>query len=58
MPLRAGTSSTIVSDNIRELHRGKTFARTKRKHGKAKARKQAVAIALSKKRDTISERDY
>ena len=36
-----------VGRNIREVHKGKTYARTKRKFGKKKANKQAIAIALS-----------
>jgi hypothetical protein len=47
MPLKRGKSKATVSSNIRELHSGKTFAHTKAKFGKAKANKQAVAIALS-----------
>jgi hypothetical protein len=50
MPLKKGTSNKTVSSNIRELHGGKTYARTRAKLGKAKANKQAVAIALDKKR--------
>lgn len=50
MPLRKGKSKSVVSENIRELHAGNTFARTKRKFGKKKADKQAVAIALSQAR--------
>lgn len=50
MPLKPGKSKATVSANIKELHTGKTFARTKQKFGKAKADKQAVAIALSEKR--------
>jgi hypothetical protein len=50
MPLASGTSRATVSGNIRELHTGKTYARTKAKFGKDKANKQAVAIALSQKR--------
>ncbi len=53
MPLAAGMSNTIVSANIRELHTGKTYARTRAKFGKRRADKQAVAIALAKKRETI-----
>lgn len=52
MPLSPGTSPDVVSANISELHHGKTFARTRRKYGKKKAHKQAVAIALRKKRDS------
>lgn len=50
MPLRAGTSKKTVSTNIKELHTGKTFGKTKAKFGKKRADKQAVAIALSEKR--------
>lgn len=50
MPLKKGSSQKTVSKNISELHGGKTYARTMRKYGKAKADKQAVAIALSEAR--------
>ena len=46
MPLKHGASDTIVGQNIAELHGGKTYARTKRKHGKATADRQAIAIAM------------
>jgi hypothetical protein len=36
-----------VGRNIRELHKGKTYQRTKSKFGKKKADKQAIAIAFS-----------
>lgn len=36
-----------VGRNIRETHKGKTYARTKAKFGKKKADKQAVAIGMS-----------
>lgn len=45
MPLRKGKKN--VGRNIKEFSKGKTFARTKKKFGKAKARKQAIAVALS-----------
>lgn len=50
MPLKAGKSKKVVSQNIREFHTGKTYAATKAKFGKAKADKQAVAVALSNAR--------
>lgn len=50
MPLKRGASKKTVSSNIRELHTGKTYARTEQKFGKAKADKQSVAIALSEAR--------
>jgi len=50
MPLRSGKSRKIVSENISELHRGPTYARTQNRFGKKRADKQAVAIALSEKR--------
>lgn len=49
MPLQPGESSDIVSSNISDLHGGKTFAKTKKKFGKKRAKKQAIAIALNKK---------
>ena len=48
MPLKPGKSKAVVSQNIEEFHRGKTYQRTKAKFGKEKANKQAVAAALSK----------
>ncbi len=55
MPLHPGTSDTIVSRNIREFHGGPTYRRTARKFGKKRADKQAVAVALAKRRSTIVE---
>lgn len=54
MPLKSGSGRKTISGNIRELHSGNTYARTKRKFGKKKADKQAVAIALSKARKTVA----
>ena len=39
-----------VGNRIREFHSGKTYAKTKAKHGAAVANKQAVAAAYSSKR--------
>ncbi len=50
MPLKRGSSRKTISSNIEELHTGKTYAKTRAKLGKAKADKQAVAIALSQAR--------
>jgi hypothetical protein len=52
MPLKAGKSDKVVSENVSEFHKGKTYAKTKKKFGKVKADKQAVAVALSKKRES------
>ncbi len=54
MPLAAGTDRATVSRNIRELHTGKTYAATRAKFGKARADKQAVAIALAQRRRTLA----
>lgn len=47
MPLRAGSSKKVVSQNISEFHTGKTYAHTASKFGKERANKQAIAVALS-----------
>ncbi len=46
MPLKKGGGRKAVGRNIREFSGGKTYARTKRKFGAARARKQAVAVAM------------
>jgi hypothetical protein len=56
MPLRKGTSRKVVSQNISEFHGGKTYAKTRKKFGKKKADKQAVAVALSQQRK--SRKDF
>jgi hypothetical protein len=45
--LKPGKSKKVVSENISEFHKGKTYAATEKKFGKAKADKQAIAVALS-----------
>jgi hypothetical protein len=40
----------VISGNIREFHKGKTYAATEARHGKATADRQAVAVALSNAR--------
>jgi len=47
MPLNPRAST---SENIRELHGGRTYAGTKKRFGKKRADRQAVAIALNAKR--------
>jgi hypothetical protein len=56
MPLEPGSSNDVVSSNISELHGGKTYRRTKKKLGKKRADKQAVAIALKTKRESRRRR--
>ncbi len=51
MPLLPGKKNRAA--NFHELRHGKTFARTARKFGKAKAERQMVAIELSNERRTI-----
>jgi hypothetical protein len=50
MPLKKGRSQKVVSQNIREFHKGKTYQHTKQKFGKRDADAQAVAAALSQRR--------
>jgi len=50
MPLTKGSGKKVISKNISEFHKGKTYAHTEAKFGKKKANKQAVAVALSEAR--------
>ena len=52
MPLLKGSSPAVQSQNIREFHKGKTFAHTRRKFGKKRADAQAVAVALQAARQS------
>jgi len=47
MPLSKGKSQKAISNNIKELHSGKVYEKTKHKRGKEVADRQAVAIALT-----------
>jgi aminoglycoside phosphotransferase family enzyme len=47
MPLMKGKSKEVVGKNISEFHKGKTFAKTLKKFGKAKANAQAIAVAMN-----------
>ena len=50
MPLSKGKSNKAVSARFHEFRRGKTYARTAKKFGKARANKQLVAVALGDRR--------
>jgi hypothetical protein len=47
MPVRPGAPA---GETIKEFHTGKTYARTRRKFGKKRADKQAVAVGLATER--------
>jgi hypothetical protein len=55
MPL---SKRKTIGEHIAEFHTGQTYARTKRKFGKARANKQAIAVAYATKRrrKTIAEK--
>jgi hypothetical protein len=50
MPLHSGSSKAVKDRNFHEFHQGPTYAHTKRKFGKKRADKQAVAAVLSNAR--------
>ncbi len=52
MPMHKGSSKKAVKANFEEFGKGKTFAHTKAKFGKADADKQRVAVVLAEKRKT------
>ena len=56
MPLKKGSSKSVVSQNIREFNKGKTFAHTQAKFGKKREDRQAVAVALSEARQSKRKR--
>ena len=47
MPLKSGHSEKTIGENIRELHSGPQYSRTKAAHGPSVANKQAIAVAES-----------
>ena len=50
MPLQPGNSKAVKAQNFHDFHHGKTYAHTKRKFGKKRADKQAVAAVLTNAR--------
>jgi hypothetical protein len=55
MPLKAGKSQATVSKNIQEIHKGPRYEKIKRKHGKETADKAAIAAAMQKRRESMSQ---
>ena len=49
MPLAKGKSKKAVNARFHEFRHGKTYAKTARKYGKARANKQLEAVALQGK---------
>lgn len=56
MPLLKGKSRAVQEKNFDEFRHGKTFAKTEKKFGKAKALKQMQAVVLSTARKSGSKR--
>jgi hypothetical protein len=50
MPLAKGKSKKATKARFHEFRHGKTYAKTARKYGKAKANKQLQAVALQGRR--------
>jgi|WetSurMetagenome_2_1015567.scaffolds.fasta_scaffold15368_16 hypothetical protein len=50
MPLKKGKSDKVIGENISEFRKGEKFAKTEKKFGADKARRQAIAVALSQAR--------
>jgi predicted negative regulator of RcsB-dependent stress response len=48
----------VISKNISEFSKGKTFAKTAKKFGKKKANKQAVAVAMSEAGKGFDKRKF
>jgi len=58
MPLRKGSDRKTTEANFRELGRGKTYARTKRRKGKKRADRQRVAIVLKNQRKSKRRKSH
>lgn len=56
MPLEKGPGH--VGENIREFRTGPTFRHTEAKFGKARAEKQAVAVALHQQGEGKDESEW
>ena len=50
MPLLKGKGKATIKKNFEEFGKGKTYAKTAKKFGKAKANKQRIAVVLSQSR--------
>lgn len=50
MPMIRSSSKQATEKNFDEFRHGKTYAKTRKKFGKEKARKQMIAAVLSNKR--------
>jgi hypothetical protein len=48
--MEPGKDQKTVSRNISEFHKGETYQKTKKKYGKKKADKQAIAASLENAR--------
>jgi hypothetical protein len=51
-----GKSQNVISKNIAEFHGGETYQKTKKKFGKEKADRQAIAVALAEARRSASKK--
>ena len=52
MPLKAGVDRKTREENFHEWRHGKTYQRTKRRHGAKAANRQMQAVVLSNARKT------
>lgn len=50
MPFKSGGSQKVIGENIKEFHKGPSFAKIEERHGKATADKVAIAAAESNAR--------
>jgi hypothetical protein len=56
MPLTDSDTPAATESNFRELRKGPQFARTAKKYGKKRARKQMVAVVLSNQRKAAKKK--
>ena len=56
MPFKKGTSKKTTQANFHEFRHGKTYAKTRKKFGKATANRQMIAAVLSNKRKSTKKK--
>jgi hypothetical protein len=58
MPFVKSASKSATEENFHDFKHGKTYRKTKKKHGSTAARKQMIAAVLSNKRKAEAKGEH